>query len=135
MHKNEVLPKIAVVDDEPDFLLLMESWLKPSYDVTSFSHCEGLIQKLRALKPELVLLDIHMPEESGFKICRELRAVRGLENLPVLFLTGSKTDEDFLLHIESGGTSYLTKPIARKTLLEAVSEALGGPRLAEQRGV
>ena len=130
--KNEGRPKIAVVDDEPDFLLLVESWLKPGFEVVSFSHCDGLVGKLRALQPDLVLLDIHMPEESGFKICRELRSVPGLEKLPVVFLTGSKTDEDFLLHLESGGTSYLTKPIARKTLLEAVSEPLGGPALSER---
>ena len=135
MHKNEGLPKIALVDDEPDFLLLMDSWLKPGYDVTSFSHCDGLLQKLQSLKPDLVLLDIHMPEESGFKICRDLRAAAGFAELPVIFLTGSKTDEDFLLHLESGGTSYLTKPIARKALLDAVFEALGDSKLAEQRGV
>jgi putative two-component system response regulator len=128
--KNEGRPKIAVVDDEPDFLLLVEGCLKPEYDVTSFSHCEGLVQKLRALKPDVVLLDIHMPEESGFKICRELRAAPGLENLPVIFLTGSKTDEDFLLHLESGGTRYMTKPIARSALSEAIAEQLSARKIA-----
>jgi putative two-component system response regulator len=128
--KHEIRPKIAVVDDEPDFLLLVEGSLKPEYDVTTFSRCEGLVEKLRTLKPDVVLLDIHMPEESGFKICRELRASPGLENLPVIFLTGSKTDEDFLLHLESGGARYLTKPIARSALSEAISEQLRGPTIA-----
>ncbi len=128
--KNEGRPRIAVVDDEPDFLLLVEGCLKTEYDVTSFSHCEGLVEKLRALKPDVVLLDIHMPEESGFKICRELRAAPGLENTPVIFLTGSKTDEDFLLHLESGGTRYLTKPITRTALSEAIMEQLGVRKIA-----
>jgi DNA-binding response OmpR family regulator len=128
--KNEDRPKIVVVDDEPDFLTIVESWLKPAYDVTVFSHCDGLVEAIQALKPDLVLLDVHMPEESGFTICRELRAVPGLENLPVIFLTGSKTDEDFLLHLETGGSRYLTKPIGRRALLEALSEQLRGQTVA-----
>jgi CheY-like chemotaxis protein len=118
-------PKIVVIDDEPDFLVLIESWLKPSYDVTAFAHSFGLVEQLQSLKPDLVLLDVHMPEESGFRICRRLRSTPGLSDLPVIFLTGSITDEDFLLHIETGGTRYLTKPIGRRKLLDAVSEHLG----------
>jgi CheY-like chemotaxis protein len=128
--KNEDRPKIVVVDDEPDFLTIVESWLKPAYDVTVFSHCDGLVEAIQVLKPDLVLLDVHMPEESGFKICRRLRSTPGLESLPVVYLTGSKTDEDFLLHIETGGTRYLTKPIGRRTLLEALSEELVSRKIA-----
>ncbi|HEX4048378.1 MAG TPA: response regulator [Elusimicrobiota bacterium] len=125
---NEGRPRIAVVDDEPDFLLLVESWLKPAYEVSAFDRCDGIVEKLRALRPEAVLLDVHMPEESGFRICRRLRAEPGLADLPVIFLTGSKTQEDFLLHLESGGTRYLTKPIGRSVLLEALSEQFGRRR-------
>jgi CheY-like chemotaxis protein len=122
--KKEGRPRIAVIDDEPDFLLLVESWLKPDFETAGYSSCERLVEKIRAFSPDLVLLDIHMPEESGFKICRELRAVPGLEYLPVVYLTGSKSDEDFLLHLETGGSGYLTKPISRRTLREALSERL-----------
>ncbi len=103
----EPVPRPSATDDEPDFLLLMESWLKPSYEVTAFAHSFGLVERLQALEPDLVLLDIHMPEESGFRICLRLRSTPGLSDLPVIFLTGSNTDEDFLLHIETGGTRYL----------------------------
>jgi CheY-like chemotaxis protein len=128
--KSEDRPKIIVIDDEPDFLMLVESWLRPACDVTSFSRCDGVIEQIQALEPDLVLLDVHMPEESGFKICRKLRSTPGFADLPVVFLTGSKTDEDFLLHLETGGTRYLTKPIGRRTLLEALSEQLGGVSMA-----
>ena len=73
--KNIGRPKVAVIDDEPDFLLLVESWLKSEYEVTVYSHCDGLVENIGALEPDLVLLDIHMPEESGFTICRRLRSV------------------------------------------------------------
>lgn len=123
--RKEVRPLIAVVDDEPDFLLIAESWLKPSCEVISFSRTEGLVEKIRALQPDAVLLDVHMPEEDGFSVCRRLRATPGLEDVPVVYLTGSKTDEDYLENLQSGGTRYLTKPIARRALLEALSELLG----------
>ena len=77
--KNQGRAKVAVVDDEADFLTIVEGWLRPAFDVSVFSHCDGLVDAIGALKPDLVLLDVHMPEESGFKICRELRAAPGLE--------------------------------------------------------
>lgn len=117
-------PKVVVIDDEKDFLKLVESWLAPDYDVTCLSPGAGVCDVVRAVEPDLVLLDVHMPDQSGFRICRELRAVPGLKDLPVLFLTGSKTDEDFMLHLESGGSRYLTKPIGRKTLLSVLAEQL-----------
>jgi putative two-component system response regulator len=122
---NQDRPKIVIVDDEPDFLALLETWLRPAYDVTVFTHCDGLVEEIKALEPDLVLLDVHMPERSGFWVCRQLRSAQGLEELPVVFLTGSKTDEDFLMHLETGGTRYLTKPIGRKSLLDALAEQLG----------
>jgi chemotaxis family two-component system response regulator PixG len=123
--KNAARPKIVVVDDEPDFLKLVESWLSPAFDVTVLVGPDGASEEIRALEPDLILLDVHMPEESGFKICRQVRSMPGFEDLPIVFLTGSKTDEDFLFHLETGGTRYLTKPIGRKTLLEALAEQLG----------
>jgi CheY-like chemotaxis protein len=128
--KNADRPKVVVVDDESDFLTIVDGWLNPYYDVTVFSHCDGLVEAISALKPDLVLLDVHMPEESGFSICRRLRSAPDLENLPVIFLTGSQTDEDFLLHLETGGSRYLTKPIVRRALLEALSEQLLGQKVA-----
>lgn len=128
--KSEKRPRIVVVDDEPDFLTIIESWLKPACEVAAFSRCDGLVEKVRVLAPDLVLLDVHMPQKSGFELCRELRSSPGLADLPVVFLTGSRTDEDFLLHLESGGTRYLTKPLGRKALLEALSEQLEGRKVS-----
>jgi CheY-like chemotaxis protein len=119
-------PRIAVVDDEPDFLKLVELWLRPAYRVESFVRSAGAVARLKAFAPDLVLLDVHMPEESGFSLCRKLRSEKGFENLPVVFLTGSKADEDFLQHLAAGGSRYLTKPIGRATLLEVLREQLGG---------
>jgi CheY-like chemotaxis protein len=119
----------VIVDDEPDFLRLLEGWLAPYYDVSLVSEPEGACERIAALAPDLVLLDVHMPELDGFSVCRRLRSEKGLAALPVAFLTGSRTDEDFLLHLDSGGSRYLTKPISRRELLDAVAEQLAGQKV------
>lgn len=121
-------PLVAVIDDEPDFLLLMERWLKPDYRVATFTTTKEARDALPSLEPDLVLLDIHMPEGSGFALCRHLRAHPKTTWSPIVFLTGSRSDEDFLLHMESGGTRYLNKPIDRDRLLHSVADCLNAAR-------
>ncbi len=131
MSENEASkPKVVLVDDEKDFLKLMENWLRPQYEVFSFSDPEAVADRVRALVPDVAILDVHMPAESGFALCKRLRAQPGFETLPVVFLTGSKTDEDFVQHLETGGSRYLTKPISRQALLDALVEQIGPSRPA-----
>jgi CheY-like chemotaxis protein len=126
MSENDAAKaKVVLVDDEKDFLKLMENWLKPLYEVASFSEPEEVSARVAALAPDVAVLDVHMPAESGFALCKRLRAQPGFESLPVVFLTGSKTDEDFVQHLETGGSRYLTKPISRQALLDAIAEQLG----------
>jgi CheY-like chemotaxis protein len=123
--EREARPKILVIDDEPDFLRVLSLWLREEYDATCLSSGAELSEQLLALEPDLVLLDAHMPDADGFEICRRLRAQPGGEDLPIVFLTGSRADEDFLRHIQAGGSRFLMKPIARRELLAAVKEELG----------
>ncbi len=117
--------RIVVVDDEKDFLKIVESWLREHYDVTCLPAGEGLAEEIRSLEPDLVLLDAHMPAESGFDVCGRLRALPAGAYLPIVFLTASNADGDFLRHLDAGGSRYLTKPITKSALLAAVAEELG----------
>lgn len=130
MAKETKRAKVVVVDDEPDYLKLLRSMLAPSYEVECLTGAGDAAAEIAALEPDLVVLDVHMPDKSGFAVCRELRARPECSDLPILFLTGSKTDEDFLQHLETGGSRYLTKPIERRVLLEALAEQLGEARAA-----
>lgn len=121
-------PLVAIVDDEPDFTALVERWLKAEYRVASFTSAREAREALPSLHPDLVLLDIHMPESSGFALCRFLREQPATTWTPVIYLTGSRSDEDFLLHMETGGTRYLNKPIERERLLRAVADCLAPAR-------
>jgi CheY-like chemotaxis protein len=92
------------------------------------------------LGPDLILLDVHMPEEGGFEICRQLRADARFASTPIIFLTGSETAEDFRRHLKAGGTRLLHKGLDRGRLLAALGEEMAAsrasrpeaaPRLAE----
>lgn len=117
-------PKIVVIDDEADFLEAMERSLKPLYRVTSLYGSEWSYAQVAALEPDLVLLDVHMPEQGGFELCRELRADRRFAGTPIIFLSGSATAEDRRRYLAAGGTRFLDKTIDRRQLLSVMAKEL-----------
>lgn len=122
--KTDDRPKIVVIDDEADFLTAMERSLGSLYRVTTLYGSEWTYEQVAALAPDLVLLDIHMPEQGGIDLCRDLRADPRFEDLPILFLTASSSNEDFRQHLQVGGTRFINKTIDRRELLEAIAEEL-----------
>jgi CheY-like chemotaxis protein len=120
---------VVIVDDEPDFSALVEGWLAPTYRVASFSDPDIACERVRELEPDVVLLDVNMPGRDGFDICRRLRAEPRFAYLPIIFLTGSRSDGDFVRYLEMGGTRYMNKPIDRRALLDVLSDQLGWRRL------
>jgi DNA-binding response OmpR family regulator len=126
-------PLVAVVDDDRDFREAVRLMLTPTYHVEGFSSGEGLPGGFEGVEPDLLLLDIHMPGADGFKVCSRIRADPRFKGLPVLFLTSSRTDEDFMKTLRAGGDAYLTKPIGAAELRRRIREALqGSPAPAER---
>ena len=114
-------PVVVLIDDEPDFLTLARGWLAPRFDVTTLDQGEDAVEVLVGLEPDLVVLDVNM-EPDGFTLARRIRAQRELADVPVLFLTASKSDADFIRNLDVGGTAYLTKPVSKKALVAMVAE-------------
>lgn len=114
--------RVVVVDDDKDFQFIIRGWLSPDHDTISLGSGEGLLEELADLSPDLLILDVLMPGPSGYKLCERIRSDARFERLPVLFLTGCGSDEDFMRHMEAGGTAFLTKPVTRKQLLAKVKE-------------
>lgn len=120
-------PVVVMVDDEGDFLDAIKLWVEPGYTFVGLTGGDGLLEKLAALKPDLLVLDVVMPGEDGFELCRKVRADARFADLPVLFLTGSRAAENFLRNFETGGTGYATKPVGRRRLLALMNELVGAP--------
>jgi DNA-binding response OmpR family regulator len=120
----ESRPRVLIVDDDEDFRLVVELMLATQYDVVSLDNGEGLLEELATSRPDLVILDVMLPGRDGFQLCRDVRSKPTLANLPILFLTSSRKDNDFVDNLEAGGNAYLTKPVSQKALLKKLSELL-----------
>lgn len=123
-----------MVDDETDYTELMRPWLSPLYDFRAFKNGEEFLSALKTLVPEVVILDLYLPGADGFDLCRRLHSIKGLEIVPVLFLTGSEQVEDYRKSMVAGGDAFLIKPVGRAQLLAAISSLLPHPVMQDDGG-
>lgn len=111
-------PLIFIAEDEPDILRLLKLAMQSGgWQVEGFERGNPLIQRLATPpKPDLILLDVMMPEMDGFEVCRSIRKMEGFKEVPILFLTAKNQDRDYLHGLSAGGTAYLEKPFDVETL-------------------
>jgi two-component system phosphate regulon response regulator PhoB len=130
--------KILVVDDETDVTELLAYTLKAKgFVVESLNDPNRSIGVARTFMPDLVVLDVMMPDLNGIQICRMLRADAKLKKVPVIFLTAKAEEGDRIQGLETGADDYLCKPFSTKelvlriqTILRRVNEGTAeGPKL------
>jgi putative two-component system response regulator len=111
-------PVILVVDDSEDMLALMEKALAADYQVLTASDPGSAIEKAGGEpRPDLILLDIEMPEIDGFELCRALKDEPATRAIPVIFLTGKTEAQAQVAGLELGAVDYLTKSGANAAVL------------------
>lgn len=115
--------KILFVDDEKSLCEFVELILKKeSYEVgIAYNGVEGL-EKVRAWKPDIIILDILMPEMDGYNMLKELRRIEEAKNIPVIIVTAKEKMED-LFKVE-GIVDYIVKPFDKEALLAKILKAL-----------
>ena len=115
------VPRILVVDDTPDNLFLMNGLLEDRYDVVQAnSGREALEVVLGSEPPDMVLLDIMMPDMDGYEVLRRIRQHTPTANVPVIFLTALATRQDERLGMDLGAIDYLTKPVDPELVIQRV---------------
>lgn len=122
--------KILIVEDEPHINRLIEIVLISDgyYKIKkAFDGAEAL-SIIRQDKPDLILLDVLIPEIDGYTLCRTIKNDTALKSIQVIMLTAKKTDDDILKGFESGATDYITKPFKNKILLARVNAHLQNSR-------
>ncbi len=108
---NQKAPDILVVDDTPANLQLLTGMLKRhGYRVRPVSSGKLAIQAVQDEKPDLILLDINMPEMNGYEVCEHLKADDALKEIPVLFISALDETIDKIKAFAAGGVDYVTKP-------------------------
>ncbi|MBP2708267.1 response regulator transcription factor [Microbispora sp. RL4-1S] len=106
---QEPQARLLVVEDEPDLLELMSAVLRyAGFETASASNGTDAVQAVRRLRPDLIVLDVMLPDLDGFEVIQRLRG--GGDETPVLFLTARDAVEDRLQGLRLGGDDYVTKP-------------------------
>ena len=115
--------KVLIAEDDPITLDAIESSLRAEGFTTITAHNgREALQKLEKNKPDLVCLDIMMPEIGGYDVCRRIRAFDG--QIPVIFLSAKSEEVDVVLGLELGADDFVRKPFGRRELLARIRAAL-----------
>ncbi|MFV2006660.1 MAG: response regulator [Longimicrobiales bacterium] len=114
--------RIAVVEDNPDNRMLVEAILDELYDIVEFETGKQAVAGLVEAKPDLVLLDISLPEMDGTEVLEWIRGQESLAGLPVIALTAHAMAGDREKYLDLGFDEYLTKPIIDETVLMGAIE-------------
>ncbi|MFO1498945.1 MAG: response regulator [Verrucomicrobiota bacterium] len=119
-------PKILIVDDEPDALELVGYNLKRAgFEVMAASDGAQALRKARSVLPDLIVLDVMLPEVDGLEVCRILRGDPPTATVPIIMLTAKAGEIDRVLGLELGADDYLTKPFSPRELILRIRNVLG----------
>ncbi len=116
---------IAVIDDEPDILDLVSLHLKKSgFDVTEFLDAEKFLRSLPHKTPDLIVLDLMLPDIDGIEVCKLLKKDPKYAPIPIIILTARVEETDRVLGLELGADDYITKPFSPRELVARVKAVL-----------
>ncbi|MEI6153725.1 MAG: response regulator transcription factor [Deltaproteobacteria bacterium] len=116
---------IAIIDDEPDILELVSINLKKaSYRVKEFLDSESFFKSLAAETPDLIILDLMLPDMDGFEVCKFLKGQDKYASIPIIMLTARAEETEKVLGLELGADDYVTKPFSPRELAARVKAVL-----------
>lgn len=114
-----------VVDDaKTDRVACVEALRPGGHVFIETSDGEQCLQEVRRSKPDMIILDVVMPEKNGFQVCRELKKDSAYQDIPVIMLTSKSQEADKSWGVKQGANAYLTKPLNADELRAAVSRLL-----------
>ncbi len=123
MDNNKI--KILIADDEPDILEFIQFNLKrEGFEVVTAENGNEAIKVAKKEKPDLIILDVMMPELDGVEVCRELRAMPEFNSTIITFLTARSEDYTQIVGLDVGGDDYITKPIRPRVLISRLNALL-----------
>ena len=122
---GEHIKKVLIVDDEPNIIIPIEFLMKEQgYHVDTAHNGRLALAKMESFNPDVVILDVMMPEMDGFEVARHIRSNESHNQVHIVFLTAKGTDADRLSGYDSGGEVYLTKPFENSELVEVVNDLI-----------
>lgn len=127
-HKDVLMadkPKILIVDDEPITLEILEGHLiRDGYDIIFASGGVEAIEKLEQTEPDVILLDIMMPDMDGYAVCQRLKSDKRWQNIPIILVTALSDKRDLARGLEAGADDFINKPVHNIELRARVKSML-----------
>jgi PleD family two-component response regulator len=117
---------ILLVDDSETVLIMEEMLLRRSYDILKAASGAQALRLAAEKRPDLILLDVVMPDMNGLETCRLLRGMEATKTTPIIMVTTRSEAATVSAAQANGANDYVTKPIDRKELMEKVSRHIGG---------
>jgi DNA-binding response OmpR family regulator len=119
--------RILIVDDEVYMLHILEFSLHmEGMEVVSASSGQEALQKISEEPPDLIILDVLMPEMDGYEVCRRLKQEENTRAIPIVFLTAKDSRHDRAFGLDLGASAYITKPFSPQTLIDTIADLLDG---------
>jgi phosphate regulon transcriptional regulator PhoB len=117
--------RCVIIEDEPDIVEMVRyNFRKEGFDVESYARGREGLEALHRNPPDLLLLDLMLPDEDGFSICRQVRADARLKSLPVIILTARGEEVDRIVGLELGADDYVVKPFSPRELVARAKAVL-----------
>lgn len=119
------MKKILVVDDDPYILMSLEFLMKKNgYQVMIARNGAEALEAINSNKPELILLDIMMPDVDGYSICKYVKSKKELKGIHIVFVSAKTKETDIQKGLELGASLYITKPFSTRELMKKVNELM-----------
>lgn len=117
--------KILIVEDEPDIVKMLEYNLKKEgFRITSASDGREALRRVERDRPDIIILDLMLPEIDGLEVCKFLKQSPGTANIPIIMLTAKAQETDKIVGLELGADDYITKPFSIRELTARVKAVL-----------
>ena len=134
--ESKMAKYIAIVDDEPDILELVLLHLKKAGFVTEgFLDTDSFFKYLEKRVPDLLILDLMLPETDGLEVCKYLKSKEKTISVPIIMLTAKAEETDKIVGLELGADDYVTKPFSPRELIARVKAVLRRHNLKEKEGI
>ena len=115
------IPKVLVVDDDPDIVeILSYNLSRAGYDIKTASNGREAIKKAKLFIPQIILLDVMMPEMDGIEACSKIKTISSLDNTRIIFLSARSEDFTQIAAFDAGADDYISKPVKPKILLKKI---------------
>jgi len=121
--------RLLVIDDNREFLSAMDAFFGREFEIAGFDSGAAFLRNPKLFRPDIIVLDVDMPERDGFSVCRAIRRRKALSRVPVLFLSALEERTEWERWRDAGGDAFLKKPFDLPELRETIRAMLDSRRI------